>query len=417
MTPPQFVHAALILALAWSTSSAPIGSAQPRGASPDWSQWRGPNRDGVVTAFTEPAAWPEKLTEQWKVTVGIGYATPVLIGNRVFMFARQDANEVMMAIEADTGKVVWQTSYPAQVTMNRAAARHGEGPKSTPTYADGKLFSLGYGGMVTAWDASNGRILWQKYGPMATFGTAQSALVDRGLVILHVGGNSNNGALTAFDAATGAIKWSWNGDGPGYGSPVLAEFGGMRQIVVQTQRNIVGVSAATGELLWQRTLVSPSEQNSITPIVYGQTVINSALGNPLTAFTVSKTGAQWTTTDVWTNPDVTLYMSNAVLVRDVIFGMTNRNSGQFFAFVAKSGKTLWTSEPRQATNTAVLATSSVVFLLKESAELVVARASGAGFEPLRTYTVATSATWAQPTISGSRIFVKDNAALTLWTVR
>ena len=190
----------VVVLLAAAASGAPASiAAQARASAGDWPQWRVSNRDGIVTSFTEPAAWPEKLTEQWKVTVGLGYATPVLIGNRVFMFARQDANEVMMAIDADTGKVSRQTSYPAQVTMNPAAVRHAEGPKSTPTYADGRLFSLGYGGIVTAWDASNGKILWQKTEfPMATFGTAQSALVDRGLVILHVGGNKSNGALTAF---------------------------------------------------------------------------------------------------------------------------------------------------------------------------------------------------------------------------
>jgi len=413
-------HTLLTAAMAASLAVAdPVVfvGAQSRAGAADWPQWRGPNRDGVITSFSDPAAWPDKLTQKWKVSVGVGYATPVLVGNRVFIFARQEANEVMQALEADTGKVVWQTGYPAPVTMHRAAVRHGEGPKSTPTFADGKLFSLGYGGVVTAWDATSGKILWQKSDLASpTFGTAQSALVDRGLVILHVGGNNDNGALTAFDAATGAVKWSWTGDGPGYGSPVLAEFGGTRQVVVQTQRNIVGVSAATGELLWQRALVSPSQQNSITPIVYNQMVISSALQNPLTAFTVARTSGQWTTTDVWTNPEVTLYMSNAVLVRDTIFGMTNRNSGQFFAVDAKTGKTLWTSEPRQGTNTAVLATANVLFLLKDSAELVVARVSTSAFEPLRTYTVADSPTWAAPTISGQRMFVKDNATVALWTV-
>lgn len=408
----------LAAAIAVSASSArTIVQAQGQTAPGDWPQWRGPNRDGIVSSFIEPASWPERLTQKWKIPVGVGYATPVLVGNRVYMFARQEASEVMMAIDAATGKVVWQTGYPAPVKIVPVAARHGEGPKSTPAFANGKLYTLGMSGIVTAWDASTGKVLWRKDAPAVgpSFGTAQSPLVDRGLVILHVGGN-NDGALSAFDAATGTVKWAWPGDGPAYGSPVIVEAAGTRQVVTMAQRNLVGVSAATGELLWQRPFTSPSAQNSITPIVDGEIVYVSGLQNPVTAFRIVKQGSQWTTADVWVNSDVSLYMSNAVLVRGAIFGMSSKNSGQFFGVDAKTGKTLWTSEPRQAGNAAVLGAGGVVFLLKDSGELVVARSSLTGFEPVRTYTVADSATWSAPAISGHRIFVKDLSTLALWTI-
>jgi outer membrane protein assembly factor BamB len=414
MSTRLLTRALLAAVIAASASSARVTGQAGAG---DWPQWRGPNRDGVVPSFTEPASWPERLTQKWKIPVGVGYATPVLVGNRVYMFARQDASEVMAAIDADSGKVVWQTGYSAPVRINPVAARHGEGPKSTPAFANGKLYTLGMSGIVTAWDASTGKVLWQKDAPAVgpTFGTAQSPLVDRGLVILHVGGN-NDGALSAFDAATGAVKWAWTGDGPAYGSPVIVEVAGTRQVVTMAQRNLVGVSAATGELLWQRPFTSPSAQNAITPIVDGQTVIVSGLQNPVTAFRIAKQGSQWTTEDLWVNQDVSLYMSNAVLLGGAIFGMSNKNGGQFFGVDAKTGKMLWTSEPRQAGNAAVLGAGGVVFLLKNSGELVIARTSNRGFELVRTYTVAENATWAQPAISGHRIFVKDVSNLTLWTL-
>ena len=71
-------------------------------AGPDWPQWRGPRRDGTLTAFTEPKAWPETLTQRWKITVGEGYATPILVGNRIYQFSRQGENEVLRAIDAAT---------------------------------------------------------------------------------------------------------------------------------------------------------------------------------------------------------------------------------------------------------------------------------------------------------------------------
>ncbi len=149
-------------------------------AGPDWPQWRGPRRDGTLTSFTEPKAWPETLNQRWKITVGEGYATPIVVGNRVYQFSRQQENEILRAIDAASGKVVWERSYAAPFEMNSGAKRHGPGPKSTPTFADGRLFTLGMSSIVTAWDAASGKELWQKpAGPVQPmFHTAMSPLVD-----------------------------------------------------------------------------------------------------------------------------------------------------------------------------------------------------------------------------------------------
>src|SRR5207249_8368501 len=132
-------------------------------------------------------------------------------------------------------------------------------------------------------------------------------------------------------------------------------------------------------------------------------------------FRIVRRGSQWTTEDVWNNQDVALYMTNAVVVRDMLVGMSHKNSGQFFALDANTGKTLWTSAPRQATNAAISRAGDVVFLLKDDAELIVAKPSASGLDPAKRYTVADSATWAAPTVAGNRMFVKDTSALALWT--
>jgi outer membrane protein assembly factor BamB len=415
--PPYIMRTAnaLLIGIIASAGLAAVLSAQSPG--PDWPQWRGPNRDGTLASFTEPKAWPESLNRQWKIEVGTGYATPIVVGNRVYAFTRQDENEVMRALDAASGKVVWETSYPAKFTMNSATARHGPGPKSTPTFANGRLFTLGMSGIVTAFDAATGKQIWQKPAPPVepTYHTAQSALVDRNLVILHVGGN-NQGALTAFDAATGAVKWAWSGDGPGYGSPILAEFGGTRQVIVFSQQSLVGVDAANGQLLWSVPFMARSVTNSITPLVYGQTVIVSGQGKPLTAYTISKRDDKWTAELAWENDQLQMSFSNPVLVRDAVFSLSPLNSGQFFWADARTGATLWKSPPRQAGNASIVKTSNYLFVLKDDAELMVARNTPGGFEPLKTYTVADSATWTPPVISGNRVFVKDISTLALWTL-
>jgi outer membrane protein assembly factor BamB len=129
-----------------------------------------------------------------------------------------------------------------------------------------------------------------------------------------------------------------------------------------------------------------------------------------------RNGAAWTVETVWETQDVGMFMSNPVLVGDTLYGLSHKASGQFFALDARSGKVLWLGEPRQATNTAVVKAGNTLFLLNDDAELIVAGASSSGIEPVRRYTVADSSTWAQPTISGNRVFIKDVTHLALWTL-
>ena len=412
------VMRALIAILLFSSSIVGLQAQQRPAAATDWPQWRGPSRDGAAPAPTDPKAWPAQLTQKWKVDVGLGYATPIVIGNRIYQFARQGEREVMSAIDADSGKILWQTGHAAPFTMHSATTQHGPGPKSTPVYSNGRLYSIGMTGIVTAYDAASGKQIWQKPGsavvPMFTT-HAFSPIVDRGLVIFHLGGH-NEGALTALDANTGDVKWTWKGDGPGYGSPILADIGGTRQIIAITQGKLVGVDAANGMLLWERPYPIANFTNSVTPVLYGQTLIVSGNGGPTTALAIGKKGNEWVTETVWENADVPLRMSDAVIVGDVLFGMTTRNSGQYFAVDAKSGKTLWTSEGRQAGHAAIARAGELLFSLEDDGELVVARNSKTGFEPLHRYKVADTATWTQAAYSGNRVFVKDVSSLALWTL-
>src|SRR5262249_38848620 len=113
-------------------------TAAVQSAAQDYPQWRGKNRDGAVSAFAAPKTWPETLTLKWKVDIGPGYSTPIVVGTRVFTFTRRDGNEVLLALDTATGKKIWETSYAAPYKMNPATKAHGDGPKSTPTYANGK---------------------------------------------------------------------------------------------------------------------------------------------------------------------------------------------------------------------------------------------------------------------------------------
>jgi hypothetical protein len=109
-------------------------------------------------------------------------------------------------------------------------------------------------------------------------------------------------------------------------------------------------------------------------------------------------------------------MANGVRVGDMLFGLSHRNSGQYFLLDVKSGKTIWTGMPRQAENAAIVRAGNVVFSLEDDAELMVGRVSAASVQELKRYTVASSATWSQPVVSGNRIFIKDVSSLAMLAI-
>jgi outer membrane protein assembly factor BamB len=384
----------------------------------DWTQWRGANRDGVVTGFIPPRQWPNQLKSKWKVTVGIGHSSPLVIGNRVYLHARQGENEVVSAFELETGKVLWQDSYPVAYTMNPAATGHGKGPKSTPAYHDGKLYTLGITGVLSCYETAKGNLLWRKESQALfnakapLFGTASSPMIDRGLVIAFMGGNER-GALMAFDANTGTEKWRWDGDGPGYASPVVVELAGKRQFVTQSQKNIIGIWADNGGLLWQIPFETDYVQNIVTPIQYKDLLIFSGLNKGVFAVRVSWRDNRWVTDTIWQNKEVSMYMNSPLLSGNLLFGMSHRNKGQFFCLDADKGRTLWTGDPRQGENAAMVLANGLIFSLTNDAHLLVTSTADKAARVIKKYQVAHSPTWAHPAIVGKNILVKDVTTLAM----
>jgi len=375
-----------------------------------------------VSGLAQRTSWPETLTPGWKLKLGTGHSSPIVSGDRVYQFSREGENEVVRAIDLASGRELWRQAYPVAYQMNPAATGHGKGPKSTPVLADGRLVTFGITGVLSTWNAADGRLLWRKSfeashrASSPAFGAAMSPVVDAGRVIAHVGGDGD-GALVALDAASGAPVWSWKGDGPGYASPVIATFEGVRQVVTQSQNALVAVAADSGALLWKLPLKTPYEQNSVTPIVSGALVVYSGLDVPLAAARPVKKGAVFTVETAWTNSDVASYLSTPVLDGGRLYGLSHRKKGQWFCVDAASGRSLWLSEGRAAESAAILAGAGVLFLLDTDGSMTLAAADPAGFRPLRKWSVASSATWAHPVVLDTGILVKDVDSLAFLRIK
>jgi outer membrane protein assembly factor BamB len=186
--------------------------------------------------------------------------------------------------------------------------------------------------------------------------------------------------------------------------------------VTFTHQQLIGVSVATGQLLWQRPFRTPSDTTAQTPILFRDTIIQNGRGNGVTAFRVAQRDGKWATDDVWQTKDVSLHMTNGVVADGVFYGLSHLNAGQYFGLDLATGEVLWKSEPRQAENAAMVRAGNTIFALEDDGELVVMRVSRTAMSVVKRYELANSETWAQPAISGSRLYVKDVSQLTLWTL-
>jgi hypothetical protein len=386
-------------------------------AAQDWPQWRGPNRDANVSDASIPISWPKTLKEEWKVPVGVGHSSPVVAGGKIYVFARQGEEEVLLCLDAVTGKELWKSSQPISYTMNPAAMGHGKGPKSTPVVSNGSVCTLGISGVLSCHEARTGKLKWRREfskeypNTSPLYGTAMSPVVDKGILIAHVGGQ-DNGALTGFDLETGAVKWSNEADGPAYASPLVVTLAGVRQVVTFTQKEFVGVNAASGKLLWTVPAKTEYDTNAVTAVAYKDMLIIAREGQGLTAIRIAKEGAELKPQEVWSNKDLYVYMNTPVLQGNRLYGLSVRQKGQFFALDAVTGKTIWLGPGRMGENAAILNVGGkVLLLLTNDANLIVLPADAKEYSPVIQYTVANSPTWAHPVIIGKRILIKDETTL------
>lgn len=172
----------------------------------EYPQWRGPQRDGSASGFVAPVRWPENLVRRWSVEVGEGYSTPIVVGETIYAFSRQQDFEILRALDASTGAERWRSEYSAPFTLSDPIKAHGAGPKATPLFYRGKVYTLGISGIVSAFDAKTGKRVWQTAEPKEQpfFSAASSPIGYDSLVIAYPG---NYEALTAFDAETGKVHW------------------------------------------------------------------------------------------------------------------------------------------------------------------------------------------------------------------
>lgn len=383
----------------------------------DWSQWRGPSRDGLVPARSTPATWPASLRRAWRVEIGEGYSSPIVSGATVFLHARRDPEEVVIAVNLADGKVLWEQKYSAAFQKNQYAVKMAKGPNATPLVMDKRLFTFGVTGILNVWDTATGRLLWTKDFSKTVdtskmfCGTAASPLAVGERVVIQVGSDIHGGQIIALDPANGSVAWEWKGLGPGYASPVIIDVAGAKQIVTMTNGSLVGIDAKTGAELWSAPFPDEWHENIVTPLWTGTHLIVSGTRQGTHAFALSQKAGKWQATEAWKNADVAMYMSSPVYGDGLIYGHSSKRKGQFVALDAKTGVLRWATEGREGDHASVLLTPRNLVFLTNGADLIVAARGADKFTVEKRYEVADTETWAVPVLLGADLLVRDAKGL------
>jgi len=234
-----------------------------------------------------------------------------------------------------------------------------------------------------------------------------------GLCVAQLGGE-RDGAMVAYDLATGDEKWKWTEDGMAYASPVLATIGGTKAIVAETNKNIVIIALADGKLAWETPFAVQGGRayNACTPIVDGQTIIFSGSGRGTRAVRIEKEGSKFDAKELWSNSDFGVQFNTPIVNNGFVFGISDRD--KLFCINEETGKAAWSTDIKGNRGYGSIVDAGTILLAKTpKSDLIVFEPSDKEFKQLASYKVADSDVYAYPVISGKRIFIKDKDAVTL----
>jgi len=380
-------------------------------AEGDWPGFRGPAMRGQQTHTPIATDWKASPPKQlWKRPIGPSWASVVVVGDKLFTHEQRGEEEATVCLDAASGKEIWAHIDKARFWDGQAGA----GPRGTPLFHEGKLYTYGATGILNCLDAASGKLLWKRdvaaetKAPLPMWGFSSSPVVVGDVVVVYAGAANDNGLLAyridsgepAWHAASGAISYS-------SAQPFMAD--GVEQLALLDDLGIVGIDPASGKKLW--TYEAPA--NGIWRVAQPRQLADGALlvGSEdlgLRLLEISREGDGWKVNEAWQTKQMRPAFNDLVTIGDVAYGF---DKGLFCATDLKTGKRLWKGGRFGFGQVLLLEPQNVLVVLTEQGEVVLLKANPEKLEELGRIPAITGKTWNHPVVAHGRLYVRNDAEM------
>ena len=397
-----------------TASPAETAPAQPATARNYWTNFRGPKRDGKYDEAPVSTNWPANgLPVVWKQPVGVGHSSFSVADGKAYTLEQRRNQEVVAAYDLGTGRELWAQKWNAEFTDST-----GDGPRSTPTWDQGRIYALGATGELRCLDANTGAVIWGKNilsdnsANNLPWAMAASPLIVDDKVIVLPGGAPNK-SVVAYNKNTGAPVWKVLNDSQAYVSPMLVELAGRRQIVVVSASRVVGLTPENGSLLWSYPWSTDMGINVSQPIMVDQNrfFISSGYGKGAALVEVKGSGNNYTATTIWENNNMKNKFNSSVLHNGYVYGL---DEGILVCLDVNTGERKW-KEGRYGYGQILLAGGHLI-VTSDQGDIALVKASPDKYTEVARFTALQGQTWNYPAIAGGRLLVRNSNEMAAYDI-
>lgn len=404
-----------------ASAAAPGRAAEQQSIKPvvlqagDWPQFRGPARDGKLVASEIRSDWSQHPPVRvWQGRVGPGWSSMAIVDGRLFTQEQRGELECVVCYEAATGREIWSHADQARFTEPLAGA----GPRATPTFDGGRLYTLGAGGRLCCLDAARGKLVWAREvvddtgAKLPQWGFSGSPLVSDGNVLVFAGGEKDGG-LVAYRVQDGEPAWRLATGQQSYSSPQMIMLDDTRQTLILSDGGLLALDASSGKTLWNQ----PAGDGAFLPVIQPQTVgpksllVQTPLGTSLVE--VSQAGGVWKIAEQWNTRNLKPSFNDFVVADGYIYGF---DEGIFGCVELSSGGRKWKRGRYGHGQVLLVADQGLLVVLSEAGEVALVRATPEKLDELARFKAIEGKTWNHPVIAHGRLYVRNDAEMACYDV-
>jgi outer membrane protein assembly factor BamB len=415
--------ALLIIWFSVHASSETVNHSAPPNTVPsgpaDWPQLRGPERNGVSKDTGLIKQWPSSGPQRvWSISsLGEGFGSIAIKGDRIFVQGTKESASVIFCLNRADGKMVWSAALGPKVNEGR-----GNGPRSTPTIDNDRVYVLTENGDLACLRAPDGSPVWRK-NILKEFGgsnpgwlISESPLIDGDRVIVTPGGNG--AGIVALDKMTGKEIWRSKelSDEAGYSSAIAADVGGVRTIMNFTSRAAVGVRASDGKLMWRNSSAANGTANCATPVFAdGKVFFTSDYGTGAALLGLSAQGGEVKAQELYFTKEMKNHHGGVVLLNGYLYGFSGSSGLTCIEFA--TGKRMWVN--RSVGKGSLAYADGMLYLLSEKQVVGLAEANPNAYVEKGRFSIPDQGkdSWAYPVVAGGKLYIRDQETLTAYDVK